>query len=140
MSGLSVSASLLDAKTRYAPQSLQRFCYRPRRLVPFLMTFVLLHTRQLQVIVFCIMLPFYHCLRFDHQRVTMKITIFNLLGLSKGSFFSSPTRLPDLSRASDLAQAWSWTHPNQNGPSYGFDSERGYKPDWRKQNQDGYAG
>ena len=25
------------------------------------------------------------------------------------------------------------------GPSYGFASERGYRPDWRKQNQDGYA-
>ena len=36
-------------------------------------------------------------------------------------------------------QAWPWSHPNQIGPSYGFGSERGYRPDWRKLNQDGYA-
>ena len=70
----------------------------------------------------------------------MKEIIFNLLCLSKGSFFpSSPARLPDLSRASALAQACPWSHPNQIGPSHGFGSERGYRPDCRKQNQDGYA-
>ena len=37
-------------------------------------------------------------------------------------------------------QAWPWTSSNQIGPSYGFGSERGYQPDWRKNNQDGYAG
>lgn len=47
--------------------------------------------------------------------------------------------MPDLFRASDLAQAWPWSHPNQIGPSHGFGSERGYRPDWRKRNQDGYA-
>ncbi len=36
-------------------------------------------------------------------------------------------------------QAWPASHPNQIGPSYGFASERGYQPDWRKQNRDGYA-
>ena len=36
-------------------------------------------------------------------------------------------------------QAWPWTSSNQIGPSYGFGSERGYQPDWRKLNQDGYA-
>lgn len=36
-------------------------------------------------------------------------------------------------------QAWPWSSPNQIGRSYGFASERGYLPDWRKQNQDGYA-
>ncbi len=36
-------------------------------------------------------------------------------------------------------QARPWSHPSQIGPSYGFGSERGYLPDWRKQNQDGYA-
>ena len=36
-------------------------------------------------------------------------------------------------------QAWPWSHPSQIGPSYGFASERGYLPDWRKQNRDGYA-
>ena len=36
-------------------------------------------------------------------------------------------------------QAWPWTSPNQIRPSYGFGSVRGYQPDWRKHNQDGYA-
>ena len=36
-------------------------------------------------------------------------------------------------------QAWPRSHPSQIGPSYGFASERGYLPDWRKQNRDGYA-
>ena len=36
-------------------------------------------------------------------------------------------------------QAWPWISPNQIRPSYGFGSERGYQPDWRKHNQDGYA-
>ena len=36
-------------------------------------------------------------------------------------------------------QAWPWISPNQIGPSYGFGSSGGYRPDWRKHNQDGYA-
>lgn len=36
-------------------------------------------------------------------------------------------------------QAWPWSSKNQIGRSYGFASERGYLPDWRKHNQDGYA-
>ncbi len=36
-------------------------------------------------------------------------------------------------------QAWPWISPNQIRPSYGFDSGRGYRPDWRKLNQDGYS-
>ena len=36
-------------------------------------------------------------------------------------------------------QAWPWISPNQIGPSYGFGSSGGYRPDWRKLNQDGYA-
>ncbi len=66
--------------------------------------------------------------------------MYTFLCLSKGSFLPpSPPRLPDLSRASNLAQAWPWPHPDQIGPSYGFASERGYQPDWRKQNQNGCA-
>lgn len=36
-------------------------------------------------------------------------------------------------------QAWPWSSKNQIGRSYGFASPRGYRPDWRKGNQDGYA-
>ena len=36
-------------------------------------------------------------------------------------------------------QAWPWISPNQIGSSYGFGSDRGYRPDWRKRNEDGYA-
>ena len=36
-------------------------------------------------------------------------------------------------------QAWPWSIKNQIGPSYGFGSSKGYKPDWRKNNPDGYA-
>lgn len=43
----------------------------------------------------------------------------------KGEFSpSSSTRLPDLFRSSDLAQAWPWSHTNQIGPSYGVGSAR----------------
>lgn len=58
----------------------------------------------------------------------------------KGEFSpSSSARLPDLSRARNLTQAWPWSHTNQIDPSYGIGSARGYSPDWSKQNQDGYA-
>ena len=58
----------------------------------------------------------------------------------KGEFSPpSPPRLSDFSRASALAQAWPQSCLNQSGPSYGFASERGYQPDWRKQNENGYA-
>jgi hypothetical protein len=36
-------------------------------------------------------------------------------------------------------QAWPWSSVNQIGPSYGFGQREGYLPDWRKNNQDGYA-
>lgn len=36
-------------------------------------------------------------------------------------------------------QGWPWSTPNQIGPSYGFGKTEGYLPDWRKNNQDGYA-
>jgi hypothetical protein len=36
-------------------------------------------------------------------------------------------------------QAWPWSIKNQIGPSYGFGSSKGYKPDWRKNNPDGYT-
>jgi len=36
-------------------------------------------------------------------------------------------------------QAWPWSSVNQIGPSYGFGCKEGYLPDWRKNNQDGYA-
>ena len=36
-------------------------------------------------------------------------------------------------------QAWPWQSENQIGPSYGFDAEEGYQPNWRKDNPDGYA-
>ncbi|MEM7131613.1 MAG: phytanoyl-CoA dioxygenase family protein [Chloroflexota bacterium] len=36
-------------------------------------------------------------------------------------------------------QAWPWSSPNQIGRSYGFGSTLGYRPDWRKDNRDGYA-
>ncbi|RIK43919.1 MAG: hypothetical protein DCC55_03995 [Chloroflexi bacterium] len=36
-------------------------------------------------------------------------------------------------------QAWPWSSPNQIGRSYGFGSTRGYRPNWRKNNEDGYA-
>jgi hypothetical protein len=36
-------------------------------------------------------------------------------------------------------QAWPWRSRNQIGPSYGFGADHGYRPDWRKQKQDGYA-
>lgn len=36
-------------------------------------------------------------------------------------------------------QAWPWSSVNQIGPSYGYGSKEGYLPDWRKNNQDGYA-
>lgn len=35
-------------------------------------------------------------------------------------------------------QAWPWSSPNQIGPSYGFGATDGYRPDWRRQNPDGY--
>ena len=36
-------------------------------------------------------------------------------------------------------QAWPWQTENQIGPSYGFDAEEGYQPNWRRDNADGYA-
>ena len=36
-------------------------------------------------------------------------------------------------------QAWPWRSRNQIGPSYGFGVDHGYRPDWRKQKQDGYV-
>jgi len=36
-------------------------------------------------------------------------------------------------------QGWPWSTANQIGPSYGFGTEGGYLPDWRKGNQDGYG-
>ena len=36
-------------------------------------------------------------------------------------------------------QAWPGNSPNRIGRAYGFASTRGYLPDWRKQNKDGYA-
>lgn len=36
-------------------------------------------------------------------------------------------------------QAWPWSSPNQIGPSYGYGAAAGYRPDWRRQNPDGYA-
>ena len=36
-------------------------------------------------------------------------------------------------------QGWPWSTANQIGPSYGFEKTEGYLPDWRKNNQDGYA-
>jgi len=36
-------------------------------------------------------------------------------------------------------QAWPWRSANQIGPSYGFDAEEGYQPNWRRDNPDGYA-
>ena len=36
-------------------------------------------------------------------------------------------------------QGWPWRTENQIGPSYGFGSAKGYLPDWRKNNPDGYA-
>ena len=36
-------------------------------------------------------------------------------------------------------QAWPWQTENQIGPSYGFDAEEGYRPNWRRDSPDGYA-
>ncbi len=36
-------------------------------------------------------------------------------------------------------QAWPWKSVNQIGPSYGFGHAGGYLPDWRGNNDDGYA-
>ena len=36
-------------------------------------------------------------------------------------------------------QGWPWRTENQIGPSYGFGVSRGYLPDWRQNNGDGYA-
>ena len=36
-------------------------------------------------------------------------------------------------------QGWPWQTENQIGPSYGFDAEEGYQPNWRRDNSDGYA-
>ena len=36
-------------------------------------------------------------------------------------------------------QGWPWRTENQIGPSYGFAAEEGYRPNWRKDNSDGYS-
>ena len=36
-------------------------------------------------------------------------------------------------------QGWPWRTENQIGPSYGYASAEGYLPDWRSDNDDGYA-
>lgn len=36
-------------------------------------------------------------------------------------------------------QAWPWSVKHQIGPSYGFGKTKGYLPDWRKNNSDGYT-
>lgn len=36
-------------------------------------------------------------------------------------------------------QGWPWQTENQIGPSYGFEPEDGYLPDWRGEHSDGYA-
>lgn len=36
-------------------------------------------------------------------------------------------------------QAWPWRSEQQIRPSYGYGRTRGYKPDWRRNNPDGYA-
>jgi len=37
-------------------------------------------------------------------------------------------------------QAWPWRTENQIGPSWGFGRTKGYLPDWRDGNRDGYSG